>query len=622
MAGSAASLAESAAGPTLTLRLLDPDGNPLAGAVVGTGAYGDNRHTPRWKFYDPNAESDDVGAATLKLRNAKQVVLLYARHEAKGLAAFHEVDAAQFGEPIEIKLQPACRVFGTLKSSELEALKRPVAWTNVYLFVDKHRSLSCMGTSREFEFFVPPGHYRLWGYGELLGDRQLEIDVRPEQKSLDVGALDLPAEKLATLLDSTAPELENIKGWMNTGPLTLAALRGKVVILDFWGHWCGPCVHWMPHLVALHDAYHDRGLVVIGIHDNSVADLDEMNEKLEPIVKGRWSGRRIPFALALDGGEKSRGNHGTTTSAYGIRAFPTALLIDREGKLVSEIHASDPKSIARLRELLGIAADEKAPFVSTWRKRFDAAYRLAPGQNVKRVAPPFLPEREPFLTYLTMYGGSRPVTERLTVVENGPDESLTGNAGDARLGSILRSLVPFGMPDGAYECPSELAKQEVPGDWVFREASSLEERFDALTKILREELDLELVIERRKVERDAIVVSGAYEFHPLAGAPPEAGISFTADPADHTSEVGGGGPGSFADFGGWLARTLKVHVVDETTGTTAEKIRWHQRESAIHNWRRDTPPKLDKVLELLQQQTSLKFEKAKRDVDVWFVRKR
>jgi hypothetical protein len=129
------------------------------------------------------------------------------------------------------------------------------------------------------------------------------------------------------------------------------------------------------------------------------------------------------------------------------------------------------------------------------------------------------------------------------------------------------------------------------------------------------------VIERRKVARDAIVVSGTYEFHPLAGAPPDAGISFTADPADHASEVGGG-DGSFADFVGWLSRTLQIPVVDETRGMPVEKIRWRQRESAIHNWQRDTPPKLDRVLELLHEQTSLKFERAKRDVDVWFVRKK
>jgi hypothetical protein len=288
----------------------------------------------------------------------------------------------------------------------------------------------------------------------------------------------------------------------------------------------------MPELMALHDAYHDRGLVVIGVHDDSVADIDEMKSKLEPIRRRLWSGRQIPFPVALDGGggEKSEASHGTTTAEYGIRSFPTAVLIDRQGHLVSKFYASSDASIKRLQELVGIAGDDRLqeelgiasdgkPFVPTWRHGFDGAYRLEPGQHVKRVAPPFIPQRDPFLTHLTIYGGSRPDTERLTIVQT-DSEPLTGTAGGADLRSILRSLMPFGMPDDACKCSAELVKLKLPGDWVFREEASLDERFAALAKILREELNLDLEIERREVARDAIVVTGGYDFHPLPALRP------------------------------------------------------------------------------------------------------
>lgn len=613
--------ARAAEPPKLAIRVVDADGGAVAGATVGFYAGGDSRKTPGWRFYEPFAETDERGEATLAPRYAEQVLLLYARHEAKGLAGFCEVDESQFGEPVEIKLVPGCRVFGKLASSELAALKRPLEWTNVYLFVGEHRPLSSISESQEFEFFLPPGHYRLNAYGTLVDGRNVDIDVAADQPTLDLGTIDLAAEKLARLLGKTAPELQNIKGWVNTEPLALADLRGKVVVVDFWGHWCGPCVYWMPHLMALHDAYHDRGLVVIGVHDDSVADTDEMLEKLQPIRAMQWSSRQIPFALALDGGkDKEKARHGATTAAYGIHAFPTALLIDREGKLVSQFHAGSDESIAKLRELLGIEADKEHPFVPSWRLAFDAAYRLAPGQNVKRVAPPFIPERVPFITHLTIHGGNRPNTERLTVVDSGPDEPLTGSAGDTKLKSILRSLVPSGMPDAAFDCPAELANLKLPGDWVFRETASLEERLEALATMLHDELDVDVAIERKSVPRDAIVVSGRYLFHPLKAVPAHEGISFTSDPADRT--VAGGGDGDFADFVGWLARTFKMHVVDETSDKPAEKITWRQRDSAIHNWQRDNPPKLDAVLKLLGEQTSLDFEKAKRDVDVWLVRRK
>jgi thiol-disulfide isomerase/thioredoxin len=105
--------------------------------------------------------------------------------------------------------------------------------------------------------------------------------------------------------------------WLNTddGP-TWEALRGKVVLIDFWATWCGPCVAKLPGLQALYDKYADRGLAVVGIHSSQ--DADTCAAFLEE--------HRYTFSVALDTGK--------TAEAFAISGWPTYFLIDRDGKVV------------------------------------------------------------------------------------------------------------------------------------------------------------------------------------------------------------------------------------------------------------------------------------------------
>lgn len=65
---------------------------------------------------------------------------------------------------------------------------------------------------------------------------------------------------------TTAPEFEGIEGWINSEPLSLRGLRGKVIFLDFWTYGCVNCVRTLPSMKELHSRYHDKGLVVVGVH--------------------------------------------------------------------------------------------------------------------------------------------------------------------------------------------------------------------------------------------------------------------------------------------------------------------------------------------------------------------
>jgi thiol-disulfide isomerase/thioredoxin len=109
-----------------------------------------------------------------------------------------------------------------------------------------------------------------------------------------------------------------VEGWVNTDgkPLTLSNLKGKVVVLDFWGVWCGPCRAAMPHLKELYEKHKSEGLVVIGIHTANRGD--EMAKYVEETS--------LPWPVAVDAENK-------TVAAYHVDSYPDYYVIDRAGKL-------------------------------------------------------------------------------------------------------------------------------------------------------------------------------------------------------------------------------------------------------------------------------------------------
>lgn len=114
-----------------------------------------------------------------------------------------------------------------------------------------------------------------------------------------------------------APPIE-IGKWLNVDKARLStgpALEGKVVLVDFWGTWCGPCVRAMPQIQRLHDRYRDRGLVVVAL---SYEDTDTM----KPFLK------KNAYTMPIASDTKKR-----CVTAYGVKSWPTTFLIDKEGKI-------------------------------------------------------------------------------------------------------------------------------------------------------------------------------------------------------------------------------------------------------------------------------------------------
>lgn len=600
----------------------DTTGQPVANADVALFGMVDTKNSLDLRYFRAAEPTDQDGRTHLSADEFRETSLIYIYQAAKNLVALVEVEKKQHTEPVQVTLGPACRVFGKLTSTELEQLGHSVKWTNVYVMASegKHRPLSYVGNSQSFEFHLPPGKYQLYAYGEELNSLKPEIEVVEGQATLDVGAIDLPASTLAKLMGKPAPELKDIVGWASGEPATVGNLRGKVVILDFWGYWCGPCIHGMPDLMALHDDYADRDLVVIAVHDASVANLDELRAKLAPIVSSRWSGREIPFRLALDGGSEKQGSgRGATTRLYGINSFPTSILIDREGKVVGQFHAGSERSIAKLRELLNLPAADDASEMPAWRREFEAAYRLVDGETLKRITFPFTYARAAFIAQQQISGsGSQRQIARLTVFDNTNTGSLGMDAGNATLGSLLRSLVPHHLPRQSVEISEKLRALPVQGDWTVRTKASLADRMTALEKILNDDLQLKIKIEPRRMERDVIVISGDYKFQPLPGAGDHPLLSLTTTGDDLQTEAGGG-TGNVNALAGFLARLVNRPVIDESTSLQELSIEWRQRDSSIAPFAKDAT-KVANLLAMLQTQTGLKFEQTRREVEVWFVK--
>lgn len=140
-----------------------------------------------------------------------------------------------------------------------------------------------------------------------------------------------------------APELQGITSWVGSEPLTLAGLRGKVVLVDFWTYSCINCVRTQPYLNAWYDRYHDSGFEIIGVHAPEFAF-----EKVPENVAKAVAEAQIKYPVALD-------NDFATWRAYNNRYWPAKYLIDAEGR-IRWVHFGEgnyDEAEAQIRELLG-----------------------------------------------------------------------------------------------------------------------------------------------------------------------------------------------------------------------------------------------------------------------------
>jgi thiol-disulfide isomerase/thioredoxin len=129
-----------------------------------------------------------------------------------------------------------------------------------------------------------------------------------------------------------------VAGWLNTdSPPTDASLRGKVVLIDNWASWCGPCRAGMPHLVEFRKRFRDQGVVVIGLTPEKGDELPDVDEYVASVAGLDW-----PIGYGADG----------PMDVMGVTGLPTMILFDKSGTSVWAGHSASGLDDAVVKALV------------------------------------------------------------------------------------------------------------------------------------------------------------------------------------------------------------------------------------------------------------------------------
>ena len=199
-----------------------------------------------------------------------------------------------------------------------------------------------LGADQELQTQIP-------GYTESLQDRFERSDAARRELRELTGARAPEADGTAAgrLADyGLAPEFRGLHGWLNSEPLTLEGLRGRVVLIDFWTYSCINCLRTLPYIREWDDRYRAAGLTIVGVHSPEFAF-----ERVAGNVRENTRELELRYPVALD-------NDFATWQAWHNQYWPAKYLIDREGH-VRYYHFGEGKyaeTEKAIRELLGEGA--------------------------------------------------------------------------------------------------------------------------------------------------------------------------------------------------------------------------------------------------------------------------
>ncbi|MGA2654681.1 MAG: thioredoxin family protein, partial [Gammaproteobacteria bacterium] len=141
-----------------------------------------------------------------------------------------------------------------------------------------------------------------------------------------------------------APEIAGITDWINSSPLTIASLKGEVVLIDFWAYSCINCIRTLPYLNSWYEKYHDKGLEIIGVHSPEFDFERDLKNVQAAVTKDQ-----IKYPVALD-------NRFATWNNYHNSYWPAHYLIDKNGNVVYEKFGEGDYEVTEnnIRFLLGM----------------------------------------------------------------------------------------------------------------------------------------------------------------------------------------------------------------------------------------------------------------------------
>lgn len=163
-------------------------------------------------------------------------------------------------------------------------------------------------------------HYNNWQFDKPLDDDTFAFDPPKDAKKVDslFGGEDDGEPEISPLVGKPAPDVE--QDLLDGGHFSLKKQKGKIVILDFWATWCGPCVREMPLVAKVADDYRAKGVALYCL--NQREDSDTIREFLKD--------KELKVTVSLD-------SEGEAGSAYGVQGIPTLVLINKAG-VVQSVH--------------------------------------------------------------------------------------------------------------------------------------------------------------------------------------------------------------------------------------------------------------------------------------------
>ena len=151
------------------------------------------------------------------------------------------------------------------------------------------------------------------------------------------------------MVGDRAPEFRGIFNWINSQPLAMEELRGKVVLIDFWTYTCVNCIRTFPYLREWNDKYSDKGLVIVGVHSPEFEF-----EKITENVVASARDYKLEWAIAQD-------NDFRTWSAYSNRFWPAKYLVDDKG-IVRYTHFGEGAYVETERQIRALLEESGALF--------------------------------------------------------------------------------------------------------------------------------------------------------------------------------------------------------------------------------------------------------------------
>lgn len=178
-------------------------------------------------------------------------------------------------------------------------------------------------------------------YGNLSERVRLYGETEEIEKELEARGMTQPGHM--------APDFTTTD--INGEPFSLSSLKGKVVILDFWASWCVPCRKSNPHMKALYEQYHDKGLEMVFVSDDD-SRQEAWHKAIEKDgLKGDGYHHVLRgFKMNRVTGDIDRSND--ISDKYAVHSIPTKFLIDREGRIVDRINENEDQKLDELLQQL------------------------------------------------------------------------------------------------------------------------------------------------------------------------------------------------------------------------------------------------------------------------------